>query len=210
MSNLQTPLGELLVAEMKEFGTFHKKTQRFIRQSLDVAYNRGDVLAKWGRTQDERDNIRLQQHNYQLLLDRIRLRLDRAGGVSIGHIEWVMGPLVALATFDLSCGKLPGFGPFRFLYERLFGAEVRPWLPSVYVAAAAMPVHHRNDRKNLLHAISESACCNDGWSSLDPMFMPEWVDKVDMNPPPEQKKLPPPPPPPSDEQQPPLPPKEDA
>jgi hypothetical protein len=155
MSQPSQPLGELLIAEMKEFGTFHKKTQRYIRQSLDVAFHRGDPIAVWGRTQDERDNIRLQIHNYELLLNRIRLRLDRAGGVNIGHIEWVIGPLVGLATFDLSNGCLNGFGPFRFLYERLFGAEVRPWLPSVYMAASGMPLLHPAERKNLLHAISE-------------------------------------------------------
>lgn len=209
MSHLSQPRGELYIAEMKEFGSFHKKTQRFIRQSLDVAFRRGDVLQKWGRTQQERDDIRMQMHNYDLLINRIRLRLDRANGVSIGHVEWVIGPLVALATFDLSCGKLPGFGPFRFLYERLFGAEVRPWLPSVYCAAAAMPLHHPTDRKNLLHAISEKACCGDGWSNREPAFVPEWVEKVDMNPPAEPKKLPPPAPPASEED-PPTPPKEDA
>jgi hypothetical protein len=206
MSQPSQPLGELYIAEMKEFGSFHKKTQRYIRQSLDVAFDRGDVLQKWGRTQAERDEIRLQQHNYSLLLNRIRLRLNRSGGVNIGHIEWVMGPLVAIATYDLSCGKLNGFGPFRFLYERLFGAEVRPWLPSVYCAAAAMPLHHAGDRKNLLHAISEQSACAEAWSNRDPMFMPEWVEKVDMNPPPEPKKLPPP----NDQEQPPAPPKEDA
>lgn len=207
MSNLSQPLGELFIAEMKEFGTFHKRTQRYIRQSLDVAFRRGDALQKWGRTQKERDDIRLQQHNYELLLNRVRLRLDRANGVSIGHIEWVTGPLIALATFDLSCGRLPGFASFRFLYERLFGAEVRPWLPSIYCAAAAMPLLHSTDRKNLLQAISEKAACTDGWSNRDPCFFPEWVEKIDMNPPPETKRLPPPPPPSSNS---PEPPKEDA
>lgn len=204
----KTPRGELFIAEMKEFGSFHKKTQRYIRQSLDVAFRRGDPVQTWGRTQQERDDIRMQQHNYELLLNRIRLRLDKANGVSIGHVEWVTGPLVGLATFDLSCGKLSGFGSFRFLYERLFGAAVRPWLPSVYMAAAGMPLLHPNDRNNLLRAISEKAACCEGWSSTEPMFLPEWVDKIDMNPPPEQKKLPPPASPPASDT--PEPPKEDA
>jgi hypothetical protein len=210
MSQTSRPRGELYIAEMKEFGSFHKKTQRYIRQALDVAFRRGDPLQKWGRTQQERDDIRTQQHNYELLLNRVRMRLDRAGGISIGHSEHITGPLIGLATFDLSCGKLPGFGPFRFLYERLFGAEVRPWLPGVYCAAAASPLLYPVDRKNLLHAISEQSACAESWSKIDPLFLPEWVEKVDMNPPPEPKKLPPPSPPPSDEQPSPEPPKEDA
>jgi hypothetical protein len=208
MSQPSQPLGELLIAEMKEFGTFHKKTQRYIRQSLDVAFHRGDPITVWGRTQDERDNIRLQIHNYELLLNRVRLRLDRAGGVNIGHIEWVIGPLVGLATFDLSNGCLNGFGPFRFLYERLFGAEVRPWLPSVYMAASGMPLLHPAERKNLLHAISEKAACGDAWSNRNPQFFPEWVEKVDMSPPPALPKATAPPPQP--EPPTPKPPTEDA
>lgn len=182
---MSNPSGELLISEMKEFGTFHKKTQRYIRQSLDVALNRGDPIATWGRTELERANIRNQMHNYTLLLGRIGIRMQRAGGsVNIGHVEHIMGPLVALATYDLSCGCLPGFGPFRFLYERLFGSDIRPWLPAVYCAAAALPVLPPSQRKSQLQAISEAAATADGWSQRDPSFIPEWVDKVDMSSPP--------------------------
>jgi hypothetical protein len=171
---------------MKEFGSFHKKTQRYIRQSLDVAYERGDPIATWGRTEEERHNIRMQIHNYNLLLSRTRSRLARSGRVDIGHVEHVMGPLISLAVFDLSNGCLPGFGPFRFLYERLFGAEVRPWLPSTYVGAAALPLLTSGHRCSQLRAISEKACSSDDWSKMEPEFIPEWVDKVE--PPP--KRLP--------------------
>jgi hypothetical protein len=204
----QPTLGELYISEMKEFATFHKKTQRYIRQSLDVAYKRGDPVAVWGRTEEERHNIRMQIHNYNLMLDRIRTRLARSAGVSIGHIEHVIGPLIGVATYDLSNGCLNGFGPFRFLYERLFGATSRPWLPSVYIGAAGMPLLHANERKNLLHAISEQSACCDAWSKFEPMFFPEWVEKVDMSPPPAlpRAQIPPPTPqPPS-----PKPPTEDA
>lgn len=202
MSNRSPTKGELFIAEMKEFGTFHKRTQRYIRQSLDVAYNRGDPVLRWGRTEAERANIRTQMHNYNLLLDRIRQRIGRANGVSLGHIEFVLGPLGALTTFDLSMGCLPGFGSYRFLYERLFGALSRPWLPGAYVASGTMPVIDATHRSNLLRAISEQAACADQWSTNDPMFIPEWVDKVDMNPPFEQKpppRLPPPDPKPPKE-----------
>lgn len=186
--------GERFIGEMKEFGSFHKKTQRYIRQSLDVAFKRGDPVALWGRTIGERDNIRLQMHNYRLMLDRTRIRLDRAGKVDIAHIEYVNGPMTALAAFDLSMGCLPGFGSFRFLYERLFGGDVRPWLPSIYVAAAALPIINPSRRRELLQAISEKSCTCE-WSLHDPEFVPEWVEKVDITVPPTPppvKKLPPP------------------
>lgn len=178
--------GKTSIAEMKEFGSFTKKAQRYIRQSLDVAFKRGDPVLTWGRNDVERMNIQTQIHNYNLLLGRIRLRLQRSGKVEIGQVEHVMGPLVAIATFDLSMGCIPHFGVFRFLYERLFGAEVRPWLPAVYVAAAAIPVVEGSIRIAHLRSISEVACRAepDEWSKDDPEFMPEWVDKVE--PPPKQ------------------------
>lgn len=182
MSSASQSRGELFIDEMKEFGSFHKKTQRYIRQSLDVAFDRGDPLATWGRTEEERHNIRMQMHNYNLMLDRARIRLARAGKVDIGHVEHISGALISLAAFDLSNGCLLGFAPFRFLYERLFGAAVRPWLPSVYVGAAALPLLNSASRKTHLHAISEKSCCADEWSKVEPIFVPEWVDKVELPP----------------------------
>lgn len=172
--------GALLLSEMKEFGTFDKKTQRYIRQSLDVAFERGDPLSLWGRNDVERENIRFQQHNYRLLLSRIRTRLTYSSGrVDMGHVEHIIGPLIAMATFDIQSGTLTSFAPFRFLYERLFGADIRAWLPAVYVAASALPVHPPDQRKIQLQAISEASCCAMAWSPSEPSFFPEWVDKVE-------------------------------
>ena len=41
--------GALLISEMKEFASFPKATQRYIRRSLDVAYGRSDPLETWAR-----------------------------------------------------------------------------------------------------------------------------------------------------------------
>ena len=94
-------------------------------------------------------------------------------------IEPFMSPLVAIAAFDLSQGRLTGFSSFRFLYERLVGAEVRPWLPSAFCAAAALPHLHPELRRKLLQSISEAAATASGWSNRQPSFYPAWVEKVD-------------------------------
>jgi hypothetical protein len=52
--------GALLLSELKEFGAFPKATQRYIRRSLDNAFNRGDVLATWARDEGEASSIRGQ------------------------------------------------------------------------------------------------------------------------------------------------------
>ena len=70
--------------------------------------------------------------------------------------------------------------PIRFLYERLIGASSRPWLPAAFCAAAALPHLHPDRRRILLQSISESAATAPGWSSREPVFWPEWVEKVDL------------------------------
>ena len=77
--------------------------------------------------------------------------------------------------------RLTSFSAFRFLYERLIGAEVRPWLPSLFCAAAALPHLHPELRRQLLQSISEAAATAAGWSSRQPAFFPHWVEKVDTN-----------------------------
>jgi hypothetical protein len=68
-----------------------------------------------------------------------------------------LGKLVRLTAFDLAQEKLTGFSSYRFLYERLLGADVRPWLPSAFCAAAALPQIRPERRKKLLQSISEAA-----------------------------------------------------
>lgn len=88
-----------------------------------------------------------------------------------------MGTLVRLTAFDLSQERLESFSAYRFLYERLLGARIRPWLPAAFCCAAALPQIRPDRRKALLHSISEAAATAPGWSTREPCFFPEWVDK---------------------------------
>ncbi len=94
-------------------------------------------------------------------------------------VEPFMAPLVKVSAFDLSQGRLTNFSCYRFLYERLIGAEVRPWLPSAFCSAAALPNLHPDLRRKLLQSISEAAATAWGWSNRQPAFFPQWVEKVD-------------------------------
>ena len=66
------------------------------------------------------------------------------------------------------------------IYERLLGAGARPWLPGAFCAAASLPNLHPEKRRALLQSISEAAATAIGWSSREPSFYPEWVEKVDI------------------------------
>ena len=76
----------------------------------------------------------------------------------------------------LALEQIESFSAYRFLYERLFGARVRPWLPAAFCAAAALPQIAPARRKVLLQSLSEAAATAPGWSDREPCFYPEKVE----------------------------------
>ena len=168
--------GAMTLAEMKEFASFPAATQRYIRRSLDVGLERQDALGRWSRDVVEAASIRAQTRVYGRL-DSLRAIVPDDSGLDA--IEPFMAPLVTMSAFDLGQDRLCSFGAYRFLYERLLGASVRPWLPGAFCAAAALPHLHPDRRRALLQSISEAAATAAGWSAREPSFYPEWVEKVD-------------------------------
>ncbi len=166
----------MTLAEIKEFASFPASTQRYIRRSLDIGLMREDALGRWSRDVVEAASIRAQTRVYGRLED---LRLSIPDDSGLEAIEPFMAPLVTVSAFDLGQDRLCSFGAYRFLYERLLGASVRPWLPGAFCAAAALPHLHPDRRRLLLQSISEAAATAAGWSAREPSFFPEWVDKVD-------------------------------
>ncbi|TZG25112.1 hypothetical protein [Sphingomonas montanisoli] len=168
--------GAMTLAEMKEFASFPAATQRYIRRSLDVGLGREDALTRWSRDVVESASIVAQARIY-VRLDHIRDMVPDDSGLEA--IEPFMAPLITISAFDLGQDRLSSFGAYRFLYERLIGANVRPWLPAAFCAAAALPHLHPEKRRLLLQSISEAAATAPGWSNREPAFYPEWVDKVE-------------------------------
>lgn len=168
--------GATAVAEMKEFASFPAAAQRYIRRSLDVGMQRQDAVKLWSRDIVEAASIRAQSKLYARLSTLRQIIPDDSG---LEAIEPMMAPLVTLTAFDLGQDRLGSFGAYRFLYERLLGAAVRPWLPAAFCAAAALPHLHPDKRRALLQSISEQAATAPGWSSRAPHFFPEWIDKIE-------------------------------
>lgn len=164
-----------MLDEMKQFAGFTSAEQRYVRRSLDVGLNRGDAVASWGRTGIERDGIEKQARRYRLL-DLIRCCVPDDADPEAA--ETFVAPLITIATADIAEGKIVDFEAFRFLYERLIGPEVRPWLLIAFCAAAASPSLHPEHRKQLLQSIPVSDVVAAGWSLRAPVFFPEWVEKV--------------------------------
>ncbi|MEO7914027.1 MAG: hypothetical protein ABJA20_16520 [Novosphingobium sp.] len=169
----------MTISELREFAGFNAAEQRYIKRSLDIGLGRQDAFRVWARDAEESAAIRSQYVAYQdLKVLRGVLPSDTAPTTTgFDGLEQFIGKLVRVAAFDLAQARLESFSSFRFLYERLLGASVRPWLPAAFCAAAALPQIHPNQRKHLLQSISEAAATAQGWSARDPSFYPEWVDK---------------------------------
>lgn len=161
------------IAEMREFAGFAPAEQRYIKRSLDIGLARTDAFRRWGRSEAENVAIRRQYVAYQDL-KALRALIPVEGNPN--EVERFLGKLVRLAVFDLEQERLASFSAFRFLYERLLGAKVRPYLPAAFCAASALPAIRPERRKMLLQSLSEAAATAAGWSEREPGFYPEYVD----------------------------------
>ncbi len=170
----ETSTASLTIAELREFAGFGQGEQRYIKRSLDIGLGRQDAFKLWARDAAETASIRSQYVAYQEL-KALRRELPDGGGFD--GIEGYMGKLMRVTAFDLAQERLTCFSAYRFLYERLLGPDARPWLPSAFCAAAALPQIRPDRRKHLLQSISEAAATAPGWSARAPTFYPEWVEK---------------------------------
>ncbi|KQS04464.1 hypothetical protein ASG11_09550 [Sphingomonas sp. Leaf357] len=175
-SRMKQANGAMTLAEMKEFASFPAATQRYVRRSLDIGLDRDDAMLLWSRDVVEAASIRAQARLYERLPDIRAMVPDDSG---LDAVEPFLAPLMTVTAFDLGQGRLTTFSAYRFLYERLIGADVRPWLPAAFCSSAALPHLHPDLRRKLLQSISEAAATASGWSNRAPAFFPKWVEKVE-------------------------------
>ncbi len=172
MSNTGT--ATLTIAELREFAGFTSCEQRYIKRSLDIGLGRQDAFKLWARDAAESASIRSHYVVYQELKT---LRGALPSDTGFEGLESYLGKLTRVAAFDLAQERISSFSAFRFLYERLLGPDARPFLPSAFCGAAALPQIRPDQRKHLLQSISEAAATAPGWSTRAPSFYPEWVEK---------------------------------
>jgi hypothetical protein len=169
--------GARALDEMKEFAAFPAAAQRYIRRSLDVGFHRTDAMEIWSREADERVSIQKQLVCYAALAE---VRAHIPEDLGLGADPLFFGALVRLSEFDLAQGPLTSFAAYRFLYERLLGATIRPWLSAAFCAAASLPSLHPSLRRMLLKSMSEADATASAWSAREPSFYPEWVEKDEL------------------------------
>ncbi len=171
MANTQT--SSLSISEMREFAGFTPEEQAFITRSLDVGMGRGDAFKAWSTESGSSSAIRQQYIAYRELR---ALREDIPEATSLDGVGQFIGALIRISAQDLAQELLSSFSAYRFLYERLLGAEVRPYLPAIFCGAAALPQIRPCHRKLLLQSLSEAAATAPGWSPRQPGFFPEKIE----------------------------------
>jgi hypothetical protein len=162
--------GALILAEMQEFASFGPDTQYYVRRSLDAAFAPELAVDRWARSDEEAASIRAQSHIYRALpLIRGSIPIEN----DLASADTFLFALMSTSIFDLSGVGIAAFPHYRFLYERLLGAAIRPWLPSAFAAAAALP-HLIPKRRHVL-LTSMGGAWTDRWSSMEPGFYPDWL-----------------------------------
>ena len=178
MANTQT--SSLSIAEMREFASFTAGEQAFITRSLDVFMGRGDAFRDWGAPArgdaSGHSAIRTQYLAYR----ELRAMRDKVPAAnSFDGVAAFIGELIRISALDLGQEQIESFSAYRFLYERMLGAAVRPFLPAAFVGAAALPQIRPENRKALLQSLSEAAATAPGWSKREPAFLPERIEDED-------------------------------
>ena len=152
----------MTIAEMREFASFSAEEQRFIEHSLAVATGRVEAGTACEQALAYRDLPELKK----------AVPCDS----SLEGVAEFVGQLIRISARDLGEEQIESFSAYRFLYERLLGGSVRPYLPSAFVGASALPQIRPWRRRILLQSLSESAATAPGWSDREPCFHPEAID----------------------------------
>jgi hypothetical protein len=154
------------LAELTEFARFTWEEQRYIERALDLALGEPDLRDGLG---EHLATLR-ERHAAYRELRALRFAIPQPGCPSA--LDGFMGMLLRATAQDLVRGSLASFGAYRFLYERLMGAAIRPWLPAAFCGAAALPQIHPDRRKALLSTLTEAAATAPAWSHAEPTFLP--------------------------------------
>ncbi len=177
------------IAELREFAGFTAQEQFFIERSLDLAFRRDGSGGEPATDQPAGTEISgsqgavgsdtsVQRAAYRELR---ACRADLAADQPLEALTGALGVLVRVSAQDLARGLLGSFAAYRFLYERLLGAAVRPYLPAGFCAAAALPQIEPARRRQLLGSLSEAVVITPGWSQREPLFVPKRIfDEPDL------------------------------
>lgn len=119
---------------------FPPSTVSYIAESLEIAEIEADrpwLVSTGAESRTRHPGLWFARMSAYYSLPAARAAVPK----SMAH--WELSPFLAAAimpaVLDLTQGEVDDYPAFRFLYERLLGERAVDWLPSLYLAAAAVP-----------------------------------------------------------------------
>jgi hypothetical protein len=138
-------------SERAEFAGFGPATQGCIVRALDFGLPRGNPLADWCGDGWDLPLLMARMEIY-LVIPELREQLLDSGIPDERFGRW---PLIRrCARFDLAQAEMADLAAFRFLYERLFGPPLRPWITNLFVHAITEPGFTPEDRQSALATVT--------------------------------------------------------
>ncbi len=170
-----------VVAEMQEFAGLEPYEQRFIKQSLYMASvarhpeaaSIEDVVGVWARGEDEEYLIRRQWDTYCQLP-----KVDRLTPSIFGYQypPEAVAIILTMISVDLKAERISCFAAYHFLYERLLGPHIRPWLLCMFLWQATQPHLTAQHRESLFDSTPLMEVTATQWDNTASRFFPFWVE----------------------------------
>ncbi|MDR7102308.1 hypothetical protein [Croceicoccus sp. BE223] len=136
---------------------------------MDFALPRGDYMARWPTSFFDLHTNHTRAKVYSGI-PRVRPLPKVSGPLPLG----VKALLDRCAAYDLQHAEMQDFVAFEFLYARLFGAAVRPFLPAAYMAAASSARLPLTTQRAAMGGIAMHEQIADTFDPEEPSFFPEW------------------------------------
>lgn len=159
-----------IVDEMAQFASFPEATRRYICEALEIGFTGvsnkpvvGDRLSAIAS--------RLARMDVYHSMPFVRECISNKN-YNLETWSKEFGLLHRYAQFDVQYAEMSDFKAFVFLYERLLGSAIRPWLLSIYLAAAASPRITEEAREQLLSGITAFDVAHDFVTAPAPKYFP--------------------------------------
>jgi hypothetical protein len=161
--------------ERDEFRRLGRAAQIYIVRALDFGLPRNDPMQRWQASDLMGMAMQLAHANVYFHLAEIRERIRDQKQFDSEFSDWELIRLCA--RIDIKHDEMGNIAAFRFLYERLFGPPIRPWITSVFLEAATSPVLTADWRRRCVLSVTD-ADLDDNDDRTMPLFYPDIGDLI--------------------------------
>ena len=159
--------------ERAEFAQFRSLVQIYIVRALDLGLPRNHPMERWHEGGPVGMAMLLARADAYRHLGVLREELQDCKQVGPDFRYW--DAIRKAVRFDVQHEEMGDIAAFRFLYERLLGPPIRPWITSLYLAAVTEPDSTSEWKERCLASVT-AADLDDHDDKSMPLFFPDIVD----------------------------------